>query len=146
MMLTNGIKRYFLRIYAAELHHQHRKRGPAALSPYGEALFQAMFVVVVIMLGVGSAIGVSLLLVPNPLASLMLRHRTQITVGFPVTSTVVAYLLVRCLVREYRQRPGEALPFDTARDRLIANVQYWCVVVVAIAIPLPTAYLIKKMG
>jgi len=56
MMLTNGIKRYFLRIYAAELHHQHRKRGPAALSPYGEALFQAMFVVVVIMLGVGSAI------------------------------------------------------------------------------------------
>jgi len=31
-----------------------------------------MFVVVVIMLGVGSAIGVSLLLVPNPLASLML--------------------------------------------------------------------------
>ena len=145
MTLGTALTRYFLRIYAAELRERPRKTRLAIFSPYGEALFQAFFLVVIAAFGIGGAITVLLLLIPNAITTRMLEHRVEFSVAFAVASIIVSYLLVRGSVKEYRDAPKIALPFDSPRDRVISNVQFWCVLLAAVAMPFATAEIIKLL-
>ena len=130
-MLTDAIRRYFLRIYAAELARPPDRQ--AHWGAFGEATFQTVLLVVLPIIGVGAAAGV--LLLETNLHAFLMEHRPVVTASFAVAPGALACLVVRHLVSEYRDQPQAAALHSSARERARSHWQFWCVLALSLAIP-----------
>jgi len=133
-MLTDAIKRYFLRVYAAELSQPQDRQ--AHWGAFGEAAFQTVFLV---SLPLGGITGAVIVLAPSTLDAWLTVNRSAIISGIAAAVFTTSYLIVRRLVREFRGSPQSASPYTSRRDRIICNAQFWGVFVSSLSLPFAAA-------
>jgi len=129
-MFAAAVQRYFLRVYAQGLA---RSAHSAHWSPFAEATFQTVLIVIIPIAGL-VATGI-VLLGKTSFGVFMEQQRYAITVGSAVVFPLAAYIFVRKHVQGYRNSPQSAASFGATRDRVISNVQFWCVLVSSLALP-----------
>jgi len=131
MSVSDGITRYFLRMYAVELGRTERRRG---WGPFGEAVFQTVLLVLIPIIGVCAA-GLVLMGASQAGYRWLMEYRAAVIGCFAILPLVAAFTLVKGLVWGYRESRGEALKFGTRRDRVVSNLQFWVVLLGSLALP-----------
>jgi hypothetical protein len=141
-MIVAIIRRYFLRMYAAELRDQHKKPQSGYFGPFGEALYQTMLFVLILLLGIVSTEVLPLLMIKNPLKEFLWANRFAVTVGLGMTLCVLAFLIAKSVAGKFKDSPEAAIAFDSQRDRVISNVQFWLAFLFGLGTPFLMAALI----
>lgn len=130
MSLVGGLRRYLLRVYAAQARKQNASD---ALGPFGEAVFQTVVLVWLIVFGLSGALA---LLIFFPLfEQVLLAHRGGFSIGFAVVSWATAYLVARSIAGNAATLPALAEKYATQRDRRMIHIQFWCVLITSLALP-----------
>ena len=130
--LRDVIVRYFLRIYAIELGRGQTRGG---WGPFGEAVFQTVLIVVIPIIGACSAALVLLMGGSSANYAFFMQYRNLVLAGFGVVPLVLAFMLVKRLVWGYKDSRASVAEFGKPRDRLICNLQFWCVLLGSSALP-----------
>jgi hypothetical protein len=104
--------------------------------PFGEAVYQTVLVVVLPIVGAGSA---AIVLAPQGSRELdfLMRYHDLVLVGFGVVPLLLAFLLVKRLVWGYKgsRAAVAAAGLGNPRDRLICNLQFVTVLLGSTALP-----------
>lgn len=130
MTLSGPIRRYFLRVYAAECRDTGRS---AVLGPFGEAIFQTALLVWLIVFGLSGALAVLIFL---PLfEQVLVTHREGVSIAFAVVSWATAYLVARFIADDPANLPALAEKYATQSDPRMIHIQFWCVLVGSLALP-----------
>lgn len=127
--MVRGIRRYFLRVYAGENGKSHRS---GSFGPFGEAMFQTILIILLPIGGIGAA---AIVLLFPLLEHFLAVYRVEVLSGFAGVSLIAAYLLVKRVAGDPRLLPSLASAYGTARDRVVVNIQFWCVLGGSLALP-----------
>ena len=129
--LKRLVATYFLRIYAQELRNTKRS---AAWGPLGEAVFQTTLIVVFPMYGAAAGGIVLLGSISRANYDWLMAYRLVITAGIGTVPLLVSYLTVKAIVPKY-DNYAAAGDFGSAHDRIVINLQFWCVLIASVAFP-----------
>jgi len=132
MGLRDTIVRYFLRRYAVELDRGRKRTG---WGPFGEAVFQTVFIVFLPIVGACSAALVLAMEGSRANYAFLMQYRSLVLAGFGVVPLVLAFMLVKRLVWGYKNSRASVAGLGNRRDQLICNLQFWAVLLGSSALP-----------
>jgi hypothetical protein len=119
-------------VYAVELGRKPTRMG---LGPFGEAVFQTVLIAFLPIVGACSAALVLAMASSRANYASFIQYRHPVTVCFAVVPILLAFMLVKRLVWEYRDSRASVAEFGNRRDRLICNLQFWAVLLGSSALP-----------
>ena len=124
------IQTYFLRMYCIE-----RERCDDEAATYCDALFQARLLALIPVVGLSS----TAVLVVGKLSArawtVFADYRQAITVALVAGVIAVSFRLVGRAVAKIDNIPVMAEQYATPRDRLLSHVQFYCTLVLSLALP-----------
>jgi hypothetical protein len=128
----DGITKYFLRVYAAELRRSESRQ---AWGAFGEAVFQTVFFVFMPMVGVCETVLYLLLESSEANSHLLMEYRLQVIACIATVPLLLSFVLVKALVWSYKGSRENVWGYDTNRDRVMSHLQFWTALVVSLALP-----------
>jgi hypothetical protein len=95
-------------------------------------MFQTVLLASIPFMGVS---GAAIVLLFPFLEHELITYRGVITGGFVVASLIAVYLFVRHIAGDPKSLPDLVSEYGTKRDRVMTNIQFWCVLVGSLALP-----------
>jgi hypothetical protein len=87
------------------------------------------------MLPIGGLGAAAIVLLFPSLGHVLTEKRGVILGGFAGVSLIAVYSLVRWIVGDPKLIPSLASTYGTSRDRVLINIQFWCVLGGSLALP-----------
>jgi hypothetical protein len=136
--MMSFLRSYFLRIYAIERHNGERDER-ACLR---EALFQTRFLVMIATAGLGSAGVVIAGRLSRTAWAVLTEYRSLIMASFLIFAFFLAFTVVRRALVQIDDIPARAQQHSSARERMLSHVQFWCMLILSILLPVVAGLLL----
>ncbi len=128
--MMSFLRSYFLRIYAGERH-----KGEQDAACLREALFRTRFLVMIAVTGLGSLSVVIAGRLSPPAWAALTEHRPVIIAGFVILTFILAFAIVKRALVPIRDVPAQAQQHSSPRERMLSHVQFWCMLISSILLP-----------